>query len=283
MVFVVPKEYGVNELARLGGVSARAVRYYESLGLLLPVERQPGQPRRFGVGDVLDLVRIRRMSDLGLRLEQIKTLLDEPESPGAADIGEQLYQSLAEELESIKTRQEVLTVLATRGVPLDSAPGRADELAQLRDVVVAPTAMNLGRAILDLIDVMGSDEEKAKYWRLVTATNTAAEAELERRILELDGDSRTETIEEVGQLWGRQLIALYEADEGYRALVDHAATKPAVDDLMEQALNEAQRQARSIARGRLEEFRNRVESAQTVAPAGRGRSVYTAAGRWRRP
>ncbi|WP_149184487.1 MerR family transcriptional regulator [Streptomyces sp. TRM49041] len=63
-------------LARAGGVSVDAIRFYEREGLLAPAERTSGDHRRYPPEALDRLAFIRVGQHLGLRLEEIKELAD---------------------------------------------------------------------------------------------------------------------------------------------------------------------------------------------------------------
>lgn len=66
----------VGEAARRGGLTQKAVRLYETRGLLPPARRTEAGYRTYSQHD-LELLRfIRRARSLGLRLEEIKDILD---------------------------------------------------------------------------------------------------------------------------------------------------------------------------------------------------------------
>ncbi|MBP8535125.1 MerR family transcriptional regulator [Streptomyces sp. MK37H] len=65
----------IGELARRAGVTTKAVRYYESLGLLTP-ERLANSYRDYGEHDVRLVREIRALSGLGLPVERTRPFLD---------------------------------------------------------------------------------------------------------------------------------------------------------------------------------------------------------------
>ena len=66
----------VGEAARRAGVSPKAVRLYETKGILPPVERTASGYRTYTEHDVEVLRFVRRARALGLRLEEIARILD---------------------------------------------------------------------------------------------------------------------------------------------------------------------------------------------------------------
>ncbi len=57
------------------GINAKAIRYYESIGLLPPPTRRPNQYRRYSMADVNRFILLRRIRYLGVPLAEAKSLL----------------------------------------------------------------------------------------------------------------------------------------------------------------------------------------------------------------
>jgi MerR family transcriptional regulator, repressor of the yfmOP operon len=70
-----PRLLGIGEAASRTGVSERALRYYQQLGLITP-SGTPGGLRRYSEEDVARVVRVRDLQHLlGLNLEEIGAVL----------------------------------------------------------------------------------------------------------------------------------------------------------------------------------------------------------------
>lgn len=65
-------------MARISGISVRALHYYEEIGLLVPSARSDAGYRLYDDGDVLRLQQIVLHRALGLSLEEIRRVLDDP-------------------------------------------------------------------------------------------------------------------------------------------------------------------------------------------------------------
>jgi MerR family transcriptional regulator, copper efflux regulator len=65
----------IGEFAKRAGVTPRTVRYYESLGLLDPSEREGGGFRYYTEVELTRLQKINALKELGLSLEEIATVI----------------------------------------------------------------------------------------------------------------------------------------------------------------------------------------------------------------
>ena len=76
------------ELADLAGVTVRALRHYHQLGLLPEPPRAKNGYREYGAVDLARVLRIKRLSSLGISLQQVAEMLAEEQDSagrGAAD------------------------------------------------------------------------------------------------------------------------------------------------------------------------------------------------------
>ena len=71
-------EYTVKKLRALAGVSTRTLRYYDEIGILTPARTNSSGYRIYGQEEVDRLQQILFYKELGVGLEQIKDILDDP-------------------------------------------------------------------------------------------------------------------------------------------------------------------------------------------------------------
>jgi DNA-binding transcriptional MerR regulator len=96
-------EYTVKKLAKIAGVSARTLRYYDQIGLLTPCHVSSSGYRIYGQAEVDQLQRILFYRELGIKLEEIKRIVN--------DRDYNVLSALEEYCEKLRDRQERLTVL----------------------------------------------------------------------------------------------------------------------------------------------------------------------------
>jgi DNA-binding transcriptional MerR regulator len=72
------RTFKVSDVARLAGVSIRALHHYDAIGLLVPAVRTAAGYRVYTDADLLRLQQILIGRELGLSLEEIRRSLDDP-------------------------------------------------------------------------------------------------------------------------------------------------------------------------------------------------------------
>jgi len=101
--------YRIGEAARLSGVSAANIRYYEKEGLLTPGGRGDNSYRHYGGADVHRLRFIRLCRAMDMSLDEVRTLL-ELDLSAKADC-DAARETLDSHLEHVRTRLQELQAL----------------------------------------------------------------------------------------------------------------------------------------------------------------------------
>ncbi|MCU0690196.1 MAG: MerR family transcriptional regulator [Polyangiaceae bacterium] len=101
----------VGDIARAVGKTVRAIHLYEEMGLLHPHRRSRGRYRLFGPDAVVRIRWISKLQELGLSLNDIRTVLLERENlsaPGAMSRMREVYRRQLEETRTQLRRLQTL-------------------------------------------------------------------------------------------------------------------------------------------------------------------------------
>lgn len=100
----------VSKLAQSCGLSRGTVLYYESIGLLKRPARTGGNYRRYGDNDLARLRQICVYRAAGLKLDDIRTILDRPENDAFSVLKRRLTE-LDAEIEALREHQRAILKL----------------------------------------------------------------------------------------------------------------------------------------------------------------------------
>ncbi|AZI59302.1 MerR family transcriptional regulator [Nakamurella antarctica] len=125
----------IGELAKIAGVSTRAIRHYHSVGVLPEPARRSNGYREYGSKDLLSLVRLVRLAQLGLTLDQIRDALDEQTGHEIRNIFIEIVTDLDAQINELTRRRRSIAEVLSRDVDLVSSPAMASLLDRLRGVV----------------------------------------------------------------------------------------------------------------------------------------------------
>lgn len=137
------------------GVSTRAVRHYHHQGLLPEPRRRANGYRHYGLRDAIVLARIRRLTELGLSLDEVRDALADDGNRELREILVDLDRKLAEQEQRIRDRRARLIERAEHGeLDADStvSPGTAELLATLNTTDLASPMGALERDLFALMD-----------------------------------------------------------------------------------------------------------------------------------
>ncbi|CDO31022.1 thiol-specific antioxidant-like protein/peroxidoxin BcpB [Mycolicibacterium vulneris] len=137
----------IGDLARRTSVTTKAVRYYESLGLLTP-ERLPNGYRVYDLDDVRLVEEIKSLRRLGIPVERTRPFLEclasgslhSDECPSSLASYRDVIEDLTERIEELSSKRstliQALNVAASRGSQYSSAVAESDYLSLPDDLAV---------------------------------------------------------------------------------------------------------------------------------------------------
>src|SRR5262245_29190498 len=70
------RAFTIGGLAKMAGVTAPTIRYYEEIGLMPPASRTAGGQRNYDETDLSRITFIRQCRDFGFGIDQVRILLD---------------------------------------------------------------------------------------------------------------------------------------------------------------------------------------------------------------
>ena len=191
--------FTVGELARLTGVTVRALHHYDEIGLVRPSERTAAGYRHYDDADVLRLHQVLLLRELGLPLDEIAAAIDEAGSAAAL----------------LRRHREVLV---TRRARLDAMLAALDaRLAALeKGTHMSPEEM---KTLFDGFDPSRYEEEVQQRW-----ADTDAYKESARRTKQY-GKADWERYQREAQAIGERIVDRMRAgapptDEALQAAVE---------------------------------------------------------------
>lgn len=147
----------IGELAGLVGLSTRAIRHYHHRGLLPEPARRANGYREYGLRDVIVLARIRRLTELGLSLDEVRDALADSRGRDLHESLTALDADLARQERAIRDRRARLAVLIRQAEHGDLHPDDtvSPELAELLGTMPAGEGdvVALERELLALLDM----------------------------------------------------------------------------------------------------------------------------------
>lgn len=177
----------IGEIAALVGVTSRAVRHYHHIGLLPEPARRANGYRAYTVRDAVLLARIRRLTEIGLSLDEVRDVLADDAGRELVEVLGELDVDLARQEREIRERREVLAALLE--APLTSDGPLSPALAALLESAPAtgsPAAAK-DREHLALLDAAGGGAGAELYAALRPLAEDPGVAALYERLDELAG------------------------------------------------------------------------------------------------
>ncbi|CAL9442434.1 hypothetical protein SUDANB176_02275 [Streptomyces sp. enrichment culture] len=160
----------IGELAAAVGVTTRTVRHYHHLGLLPEPERQANGYRDYTLRHAVVLARIRRLTELGLGLAEVRDVLADDAGKDLVEVLTELDEDLARQEEAIRDRRVRLrALLETEGGLTAEGPVSPELAALFRDMGHVSDSLMAAkdREVLALIETAAPPEERERLMGLL--------------------------------------------------------------------------------------------------------------------
>ncbi|MYQ80569.1 MULTISPECIES: MerR family transcriptional regulator [unclassified Streptomyces] len=160
----------IGEIAALVGLTTRAIRHYHHVGLLPEPERRPNGYRAYSIRDAVLLARVRRLTELGLGLDEVRDVIADDAGRELAEVLAELDADLARQEAAVRERRRRLAALLAEppGATGPVSPALAALLAQAPETDSPSAAKD--REYLTLMDAPGNGAQEmfALFETLVT-------------------------------------------------------------------------------------------------------------------
>lgn len=113
--------WSTSRIADLASTTVNTVRHYHRLGLLAEPERRGNGYKQYGVPHLVQLLRIRRLVDLGLPLGQIESV--SAGGPGVHEVLRALDSKLVAGIEQLQRARRQIATILREGAPADAPAG----------------------------------------------------------------------------------------------------------------------------------------------------------------
>lgn len=233
------------ELARLAGVTVRTLRHYHKVGVLAEPERRSNGYREYTVHDLIRVLRIRRLASLGITLETMGELLDDP-ADAAGELLDVLDAELSAQIDHLTGQRQLIARLREHNVAPDLPPELAPFLAVFTGAGVSPDLARFDREQSILIAHLAGEDGVAHIARLYQLLSDPAIAPTVQAVNQqfdtLGPDSAAEEIEELIESFMSVIVpVLITGVTEFEPGVDHRLLTEFVTEYSEDLLNEQQR------------------------------------------
>ncbi|MGW6855623.1 MerR family transcriptional regulator [Streptomyces xanthophaeus] len=171
-----PREVKIGDAAAFAGTTPRAIRHYHQIGLLPEPGRGGDGRRRYGYDDMIRLLWIRKMSEAGISLDDMRAAFDEARD--VEDVLGRLEETLAAQEADIKRQRAAVQRLRVVGSPLGLlSPLVTDRLSHLPPGALRPSDLDALLVTERIFGPLGAAIQASVFITLATHPDLRAEAD----------------------------------------------------------------------------------------------------------
>ncbi|MBZ3906601.1 MerR family transcriptional regulator [Streptomyces griseiscabiei] len=171
-----PRKVKIGDAAAFAGTTPRAIRHYHQIGLLPEPERGGDGRRRYGYDDMIRLLWVRKMSEAGIGLDDMRTAFNEARD--VEDVLGRLEETLAAQEADIKRQRAAVQRLRAVGSPLGLlSPLVTDRLSHLPPGSLRPSDLDALLVTERIFGPLGAAIQASVFIILATHPGLRAEAD----------------------------------------------------------------------------------------------------------
>ena len=159
----------IGQLAAAAGTTTRTVRHYHRVGLLPEPARRPNGYRAYDVAVLVRLVRVRRLTELGLSLPDVRDALAGDDDRDLRELLVELTGDLRRREQDLRQQRERLESLLAGGQDLLVPEALGALVRELRAVPVEQHLIHREQQLLELVEATVSPERAAQVREAYTA------------------------------------------------------------------------------------------------------------------
>ncbi|GIE35751.1 transcriptional regulator, MerR family protein [Actinoplanes italicus] len=184
--------WSTRELAELSGTTVNTIRHYHRLSLLEEPERRNNGYKQYQVRHLVSLLRIRRLTELGVPLARIRA-----EGDYGPELLRQIDADLAAEIKRLGRARSDIAVILRDGGPADAPAGFES---------VAPRLSAADHSLLHVFAQLYDEDTMRDLRRMVEADTDPLTAEIDALPPDADERTRQSLAEKLAPTLARHLI-----------------------------------------------------------------------------
>lgn len=248
------------ELARLAGVTVRALRHYHQVGVLAEPARHRNGYREYDVHALIRVLRIKRLASLGIPLERMAGLLDSgvgrDSGTAASELLAELDAEFAAQIDRLTTQRETIARLRAS----DAAPDVPPELAPFLSAFpfeLSPDLAKFDRDQSVLLAHLAGEESLPQivrlYERLSEPDLSAVVLDIYARFGQIGAHSTEQEISDLVECAAGAFAPVAASVAASESTIDLSETEHIFSEHSTSLLNEQQRRALEELKVRLYE------------------------------
>jgi DNA-binding transcriptional MerR regulator len=231
------------EVAELAGVSVRTLRHYHQVGVLPEPERGSNGYRSYELAHVARLLRIRTLAELGIPLERMPALLDDPLDSSSEELLTELAEQLEQRIAHLQSQLRRVAELRTTRARPDLTPVLVEFLEAVGTAEPSDLEQDASILVARLFEADGSPDDLRDLATVLRGVHEDPRyADFVDRFERLAPDAPDDEVREVAEnfiaAFGPALTQVVDSTMGGRLRKLRTQDVPAVE--VDPRLNDAQ-------------------------------------------